>query len=122
MIDKTAEVLELNMQVLVDTANGLVAYVKGPLATDESNPTCNQRPRRQVDWAVCRSDAAFVARHTIAPTRHRSLCGGNDYPAKEAGVLSIQVRDPNESKRVIEAIIACLDGAQPPKPPEETHP
>jgi phosphomannomutase len=39
--------------------------------------------------------------------------GGNDYPAKEAGVLSIQVRDPDESKRVIEAIIACLDSAQP---------
>jgi phosphomannomutase len=34
--------------------------------------------------------------------------GGNDYPAKEAGALSIQVRDPDESKRVIEAIIACL--------------
>ena len=34
--------------------------------------------------------------------------GGNDYPAKEAGALSIQVRDPNETKRVIEAIIACL--------------
>jgi HAD superfamily hydrolase (TIGR01484 family) len=38
--------------------------------------------------------------------------GGNDYPAKEAGALSIQVRDPNESKRVIEAINACLDGIQ----------
>ena len=37
--------------------------------------------------------------------------GGNDYPAKEAGVFSIQVRDPNESKRVIETIIACLAGA-----------
>ena len=35
--------------------------------------------------------------------------GGNDYPAKEAGAESIQVRDPNESKRVIEAIIACLN-------------
>ena len=34
--------------------------------------------------------------------------GGNDFPAKTAGVVSIQVRDPNESKRVIEAIIACL--------------
>ena len=34
--------------------------------------------------------------------------GGNDYPAKEAGVESIQVRDPNESKRVIEAILACV--------------
>ncbi len=36
--------------------------------------------------------------------------GGNDYPAKQAGALSIRVRDPEESKRVIEAITACLDG------------
>lgn len=36
--------------------------------------------------------------------------GGNDYPAKESGALSIQVRDPGETKRVIEAIIACLGG------------
>jgi phosphomannomutase len=35
--------------------------------------------------------------------------GGNDYPAKEAGVASIQVRDSTETKRVIEAFIACLD-------------
>jgi HAD superfamily hydrolase (TIGR01484 family) len=35
--------------------------------------------------------------------------GGNDYPAKQAGVLSIAVRDPEETKRVIEAFIACLD-------------
>ena len=35
--------------------------------------------------------------------------GGNDYPAKEVGVASIQVKDPHETKRVIETIIACLD-------------
>jgi HAD superfamily hydrolase (TIGR01484 family) len=34
--------------------------------------------------------------------------GGNDYPAREAGVVCIQVRDPDETKRVIEAIIAVL--------------
>jgi phosphomannomutase len=34
--------------------------------------------------------------------------GGNDYPAKEAGVVSIRVGGPSETKRVIEAIIACL--------------
>jgi len=34
--------------------------------------------------------------------------GGNDYPVKQAGVISIQVRDPDESKRVIETILACL--------------
>jgi hypothetical protein len=33
--------------------------------------------------------------------------GGNDYPAKEAGVRCIQVRDPDETKRVIEAVLAC---------------
>jgi phosphomannomutase len=37
--------------------------------------------------------------------------GGNDYPAKEAGVVSIQVRDPDDTKRVVEAIIACLEPA-----------
>jgi len=35
--------------------------------------------------------------------------GGNDYPAKQAGAFSIRVSDPNETKRVIEGIIACLD-------------
>ncbi|MEZ5329403.1 MAG: HAD-IIB family hydrolase [Verrucomicrobiales bacterium] len=34
--------------------------------------------------------------------------GGNDYPAKEAGVRCIQVRDAEETKRVIEAILACV--------------
>ena len=34
---------------------------------------------------------------------------GNDYPAKEAGVVSIRVKNPTESKRVIETIIACLN-------------
>jgi HAD superfamily hydrolase (TIGR01484 family) len=34
--------------------------------------------------------------------------GGNDYPAKEAGATSIDVKDPHETKRVIEAILACL--------------
>jgi len=35
--------------------------------------------------------------------------GGNDYPAKEAGITSICIKDPNETKRVIQGIIACLD-------------
>jgi HAD superfamily hydrolase (TIGR01484 family) len=39
--------------------------------------------------------------------------GGNDYPAKQAGVVSIQVRDPNETKRIVETIIACLADAPP---------
>ena len=34
--------------------------------------------------------------------------GGNDYPAIESGVISIPVQGPGETKRVIEAILACL--------------
>ena len=35
--------------------------------------------------------------------------GGNDSPVKRTGVKTIQVRDVDETKRVIEAIVACLD-------------
>lgn len=38
--------------------------------------------------------------------------GGNDYPAKQAGVFSICVSDPNETKRVVEGIIGCLDNGR----------
>jgi hypothetical protein len=34
--------------------------------------------------------------------------GGNDYPAKQAGARAIEIKDPHETKRVIEAIVACL--------------
>jgi HAD superfamily hydrolase (TIGR01484 family) len=40
------------------------------------------------------------------------FAGGNDYPAIEAGVVSIQVRGPNETKLVVETILACLGGGQ----------
>ncbi len=35
--------------------------------------------------------------------------GGNDYPARESGAFSVCVSGPNETKRVVEGIIACLD-------------
>jgi len=34
--------------------------------------------------------------------------GGNDYPPKAAGVASIRINNPEETKRVIEAIVACM--------------
>jgi phosphomannomutase len=34
--------------------------------------------------------------------------GGNDYPAREAGVDCVQVRDPDQTKRVIETLVICL--------------
>ena len=36
------------------------------------------------------------------------FAGGNDYPAEQAGVVSIPVQGPHETKRVVETIIACL--------------
>ncbi|MCU0287568.1 MAG: HAD-IIB family hydrolase [Acidobacteria bacterium] len=43
------------------------------------------------------------------------FAGGNDYPVVETGVVYIRVRDIDESKRVIETIIACQDGIYVPK-------
>jgi phosphomannomutase len=36
--------------------------------------------------------------------------GGNDAPAKDAGVESIATKDPNETKRLIETMLACSNG------------
>ncbi|MEQ8667626.1 MAG: HAD-IIB family hydrolase [Pirellulales bacterium] len=54
--------------------------------------------------AIAISDMIFIG-DAIFP-------GGNDYPAKQAGAISICVRDPGETKRVVEAIIACLSASQ----------
>jgi phosphomannomutase len=37
--------------------------------------------------------------------------GGNDYPAQQAGVVSISVRGPEQTKLVIQTIAACLGNA-----------
>jgi phosphomannomutase len=36
--------------------------------------------------------------------------GGNDEPARKTGAVCIKVRDPEETARVIEAVIACVGG------------
>ena len=50
-------------------------------------------------------DILGIAIHEMTFVGDALFPGGNDYPAKEAGVTSVMVRDPNESKQVIEAII-----------------
>ena len=45
--------------------------------------------------------------------------GGNDYPPKEAGVVTIQVKNPEETKLVIETIIACMDSIKEAKEYQE---
>lgn len=34
--------------------------------------------------------------------------GGNDYPALQAGVRCVAVRDPEDTRRVVDALLACL--------------
>lgn len=64
-------------------------------------------------------DVLSVAIHEMIFIGDALFPGGNDYPAKEAGVYSIQVRDPSETKRVIEAIIACLEFDEQARPREK---
>jgi len=56
----------------------------------------------------CKKHLAFSVKEMIY-VGDALFVGGNDYPAEQAGVISIPVRGPDETKRVIEAIIACLD-------------
>ncbi|MEO6750831.1 MAG: HAD-IIB family hydrolase [Opitutus sp.] len=42
--------------------------------------------------------------------------GGNDYPVKAAGVASIRVKNPEETKCVIETFLACLGPSSPAGP------
>jgi hydroxymethylpyrimidine pyrophosphatase-like HAD family hydrolase len=56
-------------------------------------------------------DILGIAIHEMMFVGDALFPGGNDYPAKEAGVVSIQVKAPSETKLVIEALIACLDCA-----------
>ena len=65
-------------------------------------------------------DTLGVAIHDMIYVGDALFPGGNDYPAKEAGAESIEVRDPAETKTVIEAIIACLDGDEPTQLLQET--
>jgi hypothetical protein len=55
-----------------------------------------------------RRDILGVSTKEMIYVRDDLFIGGNDYPAEQAGVISIPVRSPDETKRVIEAIIACL--------------
>ncbi|MBI3476356.1 MAG: hypothetical protein HY010_11535 [Acidobacteria bacterium] len=54
-----------------------------------------------VEMSVLPHDLLGIVKVAVFP-------GENDYPARETGVVSIQVRDPNETKRIIETITACL--------------
>jgi HAD superfamily hydrolase (TIGR01484 family) len=53
-------------------------------------------------------DILGVPEHAMIYVGDALFPGGNDAPARDTGATCIQVRDPGETKRVIEAITACL--------------
>ena len=53
-------------------------------------------------------DILGIAIHEMIFIGDALFPGGNDYPAEQSGAVSIRVRDPEETKRVIETIVACL--------------
>jgi len=57
-------------------------------------------------------DILGVATHDMLYVGDALFPGGNDYPARGTGAVCIAVRDPNETKRVIETILACADGVR----------
>ena len=73
-------------------------------------PFCRSKKRYRKLLEEQVEELSALQRLHYASNRYALFPGGNDYPAKETGVVSIQVRDPEESKRVIEAITACLNG------------
>jgi phosphomannomutase len=60
-------------------------------------------------------DTLGIAIHDMIFIGDDLFAGGNDHPATETGIVTIQVRDVQETKRVIETIIACLEVPKIPK-------
>ena len=52
-------------------------------------------------------DASGIALDAMMFIGDAIFPGGNDYPAKELGLDTVRVRDPQETENVIAAIVAC---------------
>lgn len=53
-------------------------------------------------------DASGIALDAMLFIGDAIFPGGNDYPAKQLGLDTVKVRDPQETAAVIEGIVACL--------------
>jgi phosphomannomutase len=76
----------------------------GATSIDVTKPGHRQSLR---DWKAAR-DILGISLKEMIYVGDALFPGGNDYPAEQAGVMSIPVKGPDETKLVIEAIIACL--------------
>ena len=57
-------------------------------------------------------DASGIALEAMMFIGDAIFPGGNDYPAKELGLDTVRVRDPQETLAVIDAIVACQKQGQ----------
>ena len=73
------------------------------------------RPGVDKAYGIARlGDTLGIAKEDMMFVGDALFPGGNDYPAKEAGLVCIEVKGPNETKLVVEAIVACMGPDQPP--------
>ena len=56
------------------------------------------------------SDASGIALDAMMFVGDAIFPGGNDYPAKELGLDTVRVRDPEETLAVIATVVACQHG------------
>jgi phosphomannomutase len=100
---------ELILAILTPSLPGFSVHMGGSTSIDITKPGIDKgygigKLRDTLGIAI--EDMIFVG-DALFP-------GGNDYPARQAGVYSIRVNGPAETKKVIEAIVGCL--GQMPQP------
>jgi phosphomannomutase len=91
-------------QILDGTLPDFSVALGGSTSVDITKPGIDKAygMRKLRDLLAVPLDAMLYVGDALFP-------GGNDYPARSTGATCIQVRDPNETKRVIETVIACAE-------------
>src|SRR5579883_3272607 len=69
---------------------------------------CHQARHRQGLWDPKAAGHTGISLHEMIYVGDALFPGGNDYPAKEVGVVCVAVRGPQETKPVTAGIVACL--------------
>ena len=89
--------------ILDDSLKGFSVRMGGATSIDVTKPGIDKA------YGIAKLTLILgIARNQMVYVGDALFPGGNDYPVEEAGVVSIAVRDPNDTSRVIQTVIACL--------------
>jgi hypothetical protein len=89
--------------ILDDSLKGFSVRMGGATSIDVTKPGIDKA------YGIAKLTLILgIARNQMVYVGDALFPGGNDYPVEEAGVVSIAVRDPNDTRRVIQTVIACL--------------